>query len=137
MKQSSSTTHISSIVIIDFLFDCLVNLLIHCSGGCRHVSYTCICGSGDNGSVLHYGHASAPNDKIINDGDMCLYDMGAEYYCFSSDITCSFPANGKFTPKQKAVYNAVLAASRAVLAAVKPGIILLHFYYSLKADFNI
>ena len=47
--------------------------------------------------------------------------MGAEYYCFSSDITCSFPANGKFTPKQKAVYNSVLAASRAVLTAVKPG----------------
>ena len=71
--------------------------------------------------MLHYGHASAPNDKIINDGDMCLYDMGAEYYCFASDITCSFPANGKFTPKQKAVYNSVLASSRAVLAAVKPG----------------
>lgn len=98
----------------------LYNTYYH--GGCRHVSYTCICGSGDNGSVLHYGHASAPNDKVINDGDMCLYDMGAEYYCFSSDITCSFPANGKFTPKQKAVYNSVLAASRAVLTAVKPGV---------------
>jgi Xaa-Pro dipeptidase len=48
--------------------------------------------------------------------------MGAEYYCFCSDITCSFPANGKFTPHQKMVYNAVLAANRAVLAAVKPGV---------------
>ena len=47
--------------------------------------------------------------------------MGAEYYCFCSDITCSFPANGKFTPRQKIVYNAVLSANRAVLAAVKPG----------------
>ena len=48
--------------------------------------------------------------------------MGAEYYCFCSDITCSFPANGKFTPRQKIVYNAVLSANRAVLAAVKPGV---------------
>jgi Xaa-Pro dipeptidase len=39
-------------------------------GGCRHVSYTCICTSGDNGSILHYGHAGAPNDRCINDGDM-------------------------------------------------------------------
>jgi Xaa-Pro dipeptidase len=40
------------------------------NGGCRHCSYTCICGSGNNGAVLHYGHAGAPNDKTINDGDM-------------------------------------------------------------------
>lgn len=39
-------------------------------GGCRHVSYTCICGTGANGAVLHYGHAGAPNKKPINDGDM-------------------------------------------------------------------
>ena len=51
-----------------------------------------------------------------------LFDMGAEYYCFCSDITCSFPANGKFTPRQKMVYNAVLAANRAVLAAIKAGV---------------
>ncbi|XP_046649201.1 xaa-Pro dipeptidase-like isoform X1 [Daphnia pulicaria] len=91
-------------------------------GGCRHVSYTCICGSGENGSVLHYGHAGAPNDKQIRDGDMCLFDMGAEYYCFASDITCSFPANGKFTDRQKGIYNAVLEASRAVIAHIKPGV---------------
>uniref|UniRef100_A0AAY4CVK0 Xaa-Pro dipeptidase n=1 Tax=Denticeps clupeoides TaxID=299321 RepID=A0AAY4CVK0_9TELE len=90
-------------------------------GGMRHTSYTCICGSGHNSSVLHYGHAGAPNDKTINDGDMCLFDMGGEYYCYSSDITCSFPANGKFTADQKTIYEAVLRSSRAVMAAVKPG----------------
>lgn len=53
---------------------------------------------------------------------MCLFDMGGEYYCFSSDITCSFPANGKFTEKQKAIYEAVLRSCRAVMSAMKPGV---------------
>uniref|UniRef100_A0A7N8XYL0 Xaa-Pro dipeptidase n=1 Tax=Mastacembelus armatus TaxID=205130 RepID=A0A7N8XYL0_9TELE len=91
-------------------------------GGMRHTSYTCICGTGNNSSVLHYGHAGAPNDKTIQDGDMCLFDMGGEYYCYSSDITCSFPANGKFTADQRAIYEAVLKSSRAVMAAMKPGV---------------
>lgn len=53
---------------------------------------------------------------------LSLFDMGGEYYCYSSDITCSFPANGKFTPDQRAVYEAVLKSSRAVMAAMKPGV---------------
>uniref|UniRef100_A0A9L0ITQ5 Xaa-Pro dipeptidase n=1 Tax=Equus asinus TaxID=9793 RepID=A0A9L0ITQ5_EQUAS len=51
-----------------------------------------------------------------------LFDMGGEYYCFSSDITCSFPANGKFTADQKAIYEAVLRSCRAVMSAMKPGV---------------
>ena len=47
--------------------------------------------------------------------------MGGEYYCYTSDITCSFPANGKFTEDQRNIYEAVYKASRAVMAAVKPG----------------
>lgn len=95
---------------------------VYHNGGCRNVSYTCICGTGRSGSVLHYGHANAPNDQTVKDGDIVLFDMGAEYYCFCSDITCSYPANGKFTEKQKVIYNAVLRASRAVLDALKPGV---------------
>ncbi|XP_076064477.1 dipeptidase C isoform X2 [Oratosquilla oratoria] len=91
-------------------------------GGCRHQAYTSICGTGHNGSVLHYGHAGEPNAKTIRDGDMCLFDLGSEYYCYSSDITCSFPANGKFTADQKLIYNAVLAARDAVAAEAKPGV---------------
>jgi len=96
----------------------------HCYtfGGCRHVSYTCIGASGENCAVLHYGHGGEPNSKLINDGDMCLFDMGAEYYCYASDITCSFPVNGKFTDQQKNIYNAVLKANRAVQNAMKPGV---------------
>jgi len=91
-------------------------------GGCRHVSYTCIGASGENGAVLHYGHAGAPNDKLMADGDMCLFDMGGEYYHFASDITISFPVNGKFTQDQKNIYNTVLKSNRAVHQAAKPGV---------------
>uniref|UniRef100_A0A8C7SN90 Peptidase D n=1 Tax=Oncorhynchus mykiss TaxID=8022 RepID=A0A8C7SN90_ONCMY len=62
-------------------------------GGMSHTSYTCICGTQGTSLFLHYGHAGAPNDKTIDDREMCLFDMGGEYYCYSSDITCSFPVN--------------------------------------------
>ena len=48
--------------------------------------------------------------------------MGAEYYCYASDITCSFPSNGKFTEDQKMIYDAVWAANRAVFNAIRPGV---------------
>uniref|UniRef100_A0A0K8TSP9 Xaa-Pro dipeptidase n=1 Tax=Tabanus bromius TaxID=304241 RepID=A0A0K8TSP9_TABBR len=98
--------------------------LHHCyyQGGCRHVSYTCICGSHTNGAILHYGHAGAPNESVIRDGSMCLFDMGGNYCGYAADITCSFPANGKFTEDQKFIYNAVLAGRNAVLAAAKDGV---------------
>ena len=64
-------------------------------GGCRHMAYTCIAASGENGAILHYGHENAPNAKLIKDGDMCVHDMGPEYNCYGSDATCSFPVNRK------------------------------------------
>lgn len=91
-------------------------------GGCRHSSYTCICGSGDNASVLHYGHASAPNDKQIAAGDLLLFDMGANYFGYSADITCSYPATGKFSVDQKLIYEAVLKSCRAVHDNAKEGV---------------
>lgn len=90
-------------------------------GGCRHMSYTCICGVGNNSAILHYGHANAPNNREIKDGEMCLFDMGANYFGYCADITCSFPANGKFTDDQKLIYNAVLAANMAVQNTAKEG----------------
>ncbi|MCO5612386.1 hypothetical protein L7F22_066653 [Adiantum nelumboides] len=95
---------------------------VYMNGGCRHVSYTCVCASGENSSTLHYGHAAAPNDKTIEDGGMALLDMGAEYHFYDSDITCSFPVNGIFTKKQRMVYEGVLNAQKAVIAAIKPGV---------------
>ncbi|CAM8889641.1 unnamed protein product [Rhodiola kirilowii] len=91
-------------------------------GGCRHCSYTCICATGDNSAVLHYGHAAAPNDRTFEDGDMALLDMGAEFHFYGSDITCSFPVNGKFTADQSLVYNAVLKAHNDVISSMRPGV---------------
>lgn len=78
-------------------------------------------------NIKHVGNKFFNNSLIIF---ICfvscsLFDMGGEYYCYSSDITCSFPANGKFTPDQRAIYEAVLKASRAVMAALRPGYIIL------------
>ncbi|KAK9165661.1 hypothetical protein Scep_000852 [Stephania cephalantha] len=95
---------------------------IYMHGGCRHCSYTCICATGENSAIIHYGHAAAPNDRTLEDGDMALMDMGAEYHFYSSDVACSFPVNGKFSDDQSLVYNAVLKAHNAVLSEIKPGV---------------
>ncbi|XP_038070149.1 xaa-Pro dipeptidase-like [Patiria miniata] len=96
---------------------------VYYHGGCRRVAYTCICASGHNSSVLHYGHAGAPNNSQIQDGDICTFDMGAEYYGYASDITVAFPANGKFNNDQRIIYETVLKANRAVFKAMKPGVL--------------
>lgn len=94
---------------------------VYDKAGCRNCAYTCICATGPNPAILHYGHAGAPNARLICDGDIGLYDMGAEYHCYCSDITSSFPANGTFTEDQAGIYQAVEAAVAAVEAAMKPG----------------
>lgn len=63
-----------------------------------------------------------------------LFDMGCEYCCYTSDITCSFPANGKFTEDQKLIYNAVYRANRAVMAAVKPGVKWVDMHYLAETE---
>ncbi|XP_049826665.1 xaa-Pro dipeptidase isoform X2 [Aethina tumida] len=105
-------------------YQCESEFLNHCYsvGGCRHVAYTCICGTGVNPAILHYGHAGAPNNYPLKDGDICLFDMGGSYFGYAADITCSFPANGKFSDDQKLIYEAVLAANLAVFKAAKPGV---------------
>ncbi|ERN15471.1 xaa-Pro dipeptidase [Amborella trichopoda] len=95
---------------------------IYMYGGCRHCSYTCICATGENSSVLHYGHAAAPNDRTLENGDIALLDMGAEYHYYGSDITCSFPVSGKFSSDQRLVYNAVLKAHNHVISTMRPGV---------------
>lgn len=86
--------------MMEYQLEANFNRFCYFHGGCRQNAYTCICGSGINSSVLHYGHATAPNDRLIGENDMLLLDMGGEYFCFASDITCSYPSSGKFSKDQ-------------------------------------
>src|SRR5206468_188949 len=76
-----------------------------------------IVGGGTNGCVLHYHANNAP----LRDGDLLLVDAGAEYECYASDITRTFPVNGKFSPEQRALYDIVLAAQNAAIREIRPG----------------
>ena len=81
------------------------------------ISYHPIVGGGANSCVLHYGD----NDQPLKDGDLLLIDAGCEHEYYASDITRTFPVNGRFSPAQRAVYEVVLAAQHAAFAKVKPG----------------
>ena len=94
---------------------------IYKNGGCRKCAYTSICACGPNNATLHYGHAGAPNDRTIQETDMVLLDMGADYHGYVSDITCSFPVSGTFNDDQRIIFEGVLSAQKAVLEAMKPG----------------
>lgn len=61
--------------------------------GCRFSAYECICASGRNGATLHY----EDNNKTISDSELILNDMGGKFYGYCSDITVTFPSNGRFT----------------------------------------
>ncbi len=86
--------------------------------GSERPAYGSIVGSGPNATVLHYRR----NDRRIEDGDLVLIDAGCEYGYYASDVTRTFPANGKFTDVQRAVYQAVLDSQLACIAMVKPGV---------------
>lgn len=80
-------------------------------------SYNSIVGGGANGCILHY----VENDKVLKDGDLVLIDAACEYQLYASDITRTFPVNGKFSPEQKALYEVVLKAQLAAIDAVRIG----------------
>jgi Xaa-Pro aminopeptidase len=81
-------------------------------------SYTSIVGAGANATVLHYIN----NDGKLNDGDLLLLDAGAEYKGYASDITRTFPVNGKFTEAQREIYDLVLETQMACVEMVRPGV---------------
>ncbi|QEY27205.1 M24 family metallopeptidase [Neisseria zalophi] len=85
--------------------------------GARFPAYNSIVASGKNACCLHY----VENKDVLNDGDLLLIDAGAEYQGYAGDISRTFPVNGKFNPAQKDLYEVVLAANEAAIAAVKPG----------------
>ncbi|PYX63797.1 MAG: peptidase M24 [Acidobacteria bacterium] len=85
--------------------------------GCERPAYAPIVGSGFNSTVLHYSDDSV----IIHAGDVVVIDAAGEYSMYASDITRTFPATGKFSPRQREIYDIVLGAQQAAIAAFQPG----------------
>ncbi len=85
--------------------------------GCERPAYAPIVGSGINSTVLHYSDDSG----TIQSGDLIVMDAAGEYSLYASDITRTMPANGKFTPRQREIYEIVLGAQKAAMAAFVSG----------------
>jgi len=90
---------------------------VHAMGGSEAEAYAPIVGAGPNSTALHYDNLG----RTIQDGDIVVMDVGAQYSGYAADITRTIPANGKFTPRQREIYDIVLGAQNAALAALKPG----------------
>ena len=88
------------------------------ANGVRRMAYPSIAASGPNSVFLHWDR----NDRRIQDGDVILNDSGAEYGYYATDVTRTYPANGRFTPDQRAIYDVVLAAQKAAMAQIRPGV---------------
>ena len=85
--------------------------------GCERPAYAPIVGSGFYSTVLHY----SAGPKVIQDGDIVVIDVAGEYSGYASDITRTLPANGKFTARQREIYDIVLGAQQAAINAFKSG----------------
>ncbi|MBV9574512.1 MAG: aminopeptidase P N-terminal domain-containing protein [Acidobacteriales bacterium] len=85
--------------------------------GCERPAYAPIVGAGINSTVLHYSDDSAP----IRSGDLVVIDAAGEYSLYASDITRTLPASGKFTPRQREIYDIVWGAQQAAIAAFESG----------------
>ncbi len=90
---------------------------IHKAGGCEREAYAPIVGAGFNATILHY----TALDARIEPGDLVVMDVACEYGGYAADLTRTVPADGHFTPRQREIYEAVLGAQKAVVAALKPG----------------
>lgn len=86
--------------------------------GAKDLAFKTIAAAGKNATVLHY----VTNDSELKDGDLILFDLGAQYKYYNGDISRTFPINGKFTDRQKEVYNAVLRVNEKVIEEMKPGV---------------
>ena len=85
--------------------------------GVREHAFPTICASGANATTLHYSR----NDEVIEDGSLVLCDLGGAVGHYCADITRTYPANGRFTERQKQIYDIVLEGQRRVIAAIRPG----------------
>lgn len=96
--------------------------------GSRGFAYEPIIASGANSCVLHY----IVNDQPCGDGDVLLLDVGAEYANYNADLTRTIPVNGKFTARQREVYNAVLRIQKAAMKMLKPGVMYYDYHKEIQ-----
>ncbi|MBS1553887.1 MAG: aminopeptidase P family protein [Bacteroidetes bacterium] len=96
--------------------------------GSAGFAYTPIIASGGNSCVLHY----IENDQTCNSGDILLLDVGASYANYNADMTRVIPVNGKFTPRQKEVYNSVLRVKNAATKMLRPGVIYFEYHKEIQ-----
>jgi len=98
---------------VETLFDAAIK-----SDGNKDHSFTTICASGKNATILHY----VKNDNIVKDKELLLLDLGCRTNFYVSDISRTYPVNGKFTERQKEIYNIVLETNKKCISFLKPGI---------------
>lgn len=95
-----------------FDFECKTN-------GVKDFAFRTIAAAGKNATTLHY----VENNCEIKNGDLILFDLGAQWNYYNADITRTFPVNGRFSDRQKQVYEAVLRVNKAVIEKIKPGVV--------------
>ena len=88
------------------------------SNGIKDYAFKTIAAAGKNATILHY----VDNNSEIKDGDLILFDLGAQNNYYNADITRTFPVNGVFSERQKEVYNAILRVNERVIKTIKPGL---------------
>lgn len=103
--------------MMEYEIEALIEYTFRRSGAAAP-AYTSIIGAGANATILHYIN----NDAELRDGDMLLIDAGAEYRGYASDITRTFPVNGRFTEAQREIYELVLESQTACIEMSRPGV---------------
>jgi Xaa-Pro aminopeptidase len=99
--------------------ECAAYVEFRCkAAGCARQAYPSIVGAGPNSCILHY----SDNKRRMQDGDLVVMDTGGEFEGYATDVTRTFPVNGRFTDEQARIYDAVLEAQEAGIAAVRPGV---------------
>jgi Xaa-Pro aminopeptidase len=101
----------------EYELEAVIEYVFH-SRGAERVGYPSIVGSGPNSVILHHDK----NRRRMEEGDLVVVDVGAEYGYYTADVTRTFPVSGKFTGRQRAIYELVLATQQTVIDSIRPGI---------------
>ncbi len=114
-------------MVIDKVFD-----LTLATRGCQKVAFKTIAAGGQRATTLHY----SDNDQVLEDGTLFLCDLGATSKLYCADISRTFPVNGKFTARQKEIYDAVLSAQKLVTSLARPGVTIRELNDAVKEHYR-